>query len=194
MAVREMSIASKQSFRMSNRSLGILAMAGAPMLLAQMAAAHYLQKLVANPLIAFLGVLYIGGWIASAVGIRRLRVAGKRQSSKVIYIVQMVMLSLALLFSVQDTLGIKEGIFFSLTDAAYPLSHLMMLVVGIFIWRAQVWHGLSRIAPLLVGFALPITFAIAPLVGWNGAGICFAALTMTGFLLMGHAVFKATQA
>ncbi len=197
MAVNQMQFTNyRRESVVNNRVLGMLAFIGAPMLLLQSAAMVFAQgqKLAADRFIAFLGVLYIGGWMAGVVGMRRLRVTGDRQGSKVLFIIQIFVLSLALLFSIQESIGLTNSIFFRITDAAYPLSHLLMLVVGVSVWRAHVWRGLTRLAPLLVGLGLPSAFALAPLIGWNAAGITFAGLTALGFSLVARAVYKSEAA
>jgi hypothetical protein len=168
----------------------MLAFIGAPMLFVQMLAYSYAQKLLNDPLAAFFGVLYIGGWIAGAIGLRRRRATGNGRTSKGLFITQIAVLSLALLFSVQETIGIKESIFFAITDLAYPLSHLLMLVVGVFVWRARVWRGLPRIAPLIVGCGLPSYFLLAPFLGHNLGGLVFSGLTAVGFSITARAVYK----
>src|SRR4051794_2464674 len=80
-----------------NRLLGSLCLIGAPMLLMQFILNPGGETPLTLPgrIIAFLGVLYVGGWLAGAVGMRRLRVTGSGLGSKIVFIIQTLGLSLA---------------------------------------------------------------------------------------------------
>jgi hypothetical protein len=177
------------------RLSGILAMAGAPMLLL-----HFIfgarevgaDESGAPSLLALFGVFYIAGWIAGAIGMRRARIYGNGPAAKTVFVVQMILLALALLFSVQEMLGYNfktGGLFFAICDAAYPLSHLFMLVVGVLTIRAGVWSGWARFAPLMVGLALPLTLAVMAAVSMDAATLVFGALTVAGHGTIGRRLF-----
>jgi hypothetical protein len=137
--------------------------------------------------------LYIGSWIAGAIGMRRQRVTGDSTGSKIAFIVQMIGLTLALLFSVQQLVGINHevsGWFFAATDIAYPFSHVFMLVVAVFVWRAGVWHGAGRLAPWLVGLALPLFFTLVSLIGIAAGSVGFASLTALGLGTIGYTIYQ----
>jgi hypothetical protein len=175
---------------LTNRILGILCVIGAPMLLMQfiLNPGGVTELTVSGRIVAFLGVLYMGGWLAGAVGIRRLRVTGNGLGSKIAFIIQTVGLFLATVFSVLDTLGFNHengGLIFLITDIAYPFSHLFMIVVGIMTLRAQVWRGFPKFAPLMVGVALPLTLASAAVVGMSVGVFLFGGLTTIGLTTIG---------
>lgn len=180
-----------------NRGLGIAAIIGAPMLLFQFVYSVQFpdpQAPPANFWVALLGVFYIGGWICGAVVMYRQKIYGDTLAGKVVFTIQMIFLTLAFLFSVQDTYGINYdnggGIFFGICDAGYPLSHLFMIFVGIFTIRAKKWQGLARFAPLLVGFSLLLTFALGAICGMSVGIILFGALTTIGLGTIGWKIFK----
>jgi hypothetical protein len=138
-----------------------------------------------------LGVIYIGGWICSAVAMRMLRVTGRGAGGKAAFVIQIIGLSLALLFSVQEIINPNpdsRSLLFNITDAAWPLSHLFMLVVGALVLRAGVWRGWRRLPPFLCGLALPIFFAAMALGAGESAGLLFPVLTAVGFMTLGYAV------
>jgi hypothetical protein len=200
MSVNEMNIALiGEKFTINNRLLGVFAMIGAPMLLLFFmfgtidAAA---PKTLRDQIISLTGVLYIGGWMAGAVGMRHMRAAGDTKGSKIVFVIQMILLSFALLFSVMEVCGYSYengGLIFALADAGYPLSHLFMIVVGIFVLRAKVWEGFPRIAPLLVGLALPVFFALNASVGMKAGGFGFSALTTIGLGTIGYTIYKKSK-
>jgi hypothetical protein len=180
----------------NNRILGLPAIIGAPMLLLQFLLGTRginSEGGEKNALIALLGVLYIGGWMCGAIGMFRLRTYGESRGSKIVFVQQMILLSLALMFSVFETFGAtyeNGGVLFAVFDAGYPLSHLFMIVVGIFVWRAGVWRGFSKFAPLLVGIALPLTLGLMPLLGEKVGVVSFGALTATGLGIIGWQLTK----
>lgn len=179
-----------------NRIFGLLGIIGAPMLLLQFLLGNRGMNAEggdANAWIALLGVLYIGGWICGAIGMFRWRVYGEGKGSKVVFVIQMILLLLALMFSVFETFGAtyeNGGILFAVFDAGYPLSHLFMIVVGIFTIRAGKWKRFSKFAPLLVGIALPLTFALMPLFGMNVGIFTFGGLTAIGLGIIGYTILR----
>lgn len=182
-------------FSYINRILGVLCLVGAPMLLAQFTfnPGGVTELTTSGRIIAFLGVLYMGGWLAGAIGMRRLRVTGNGMGSKIIFIIQVIGLSLATMFSVLDTLGYNHengGLIFLITDMAYPFSHLFMIIVAIMTIKAGIWKGFSRIAPLLVGIAFPLTVAFASIAEMQTGVLLFGGLTTIGLLTIGYIIIK----
>lgn len=180
-----------------NKILGLLAIVCAPMLLAQ----FFLGVVWKNaayekysPAVAALGVLYIAGWICGAVGMFRRKIYGETKTAKIVFAIQITFLHLALMFSVQETLGISYenggGWFFFACDMGYPASHLFMIVVGIFTIRAKNWTGFAKYAPFFVGAALPATMATGWLLGMIGGMLLFGALTTIGFATIGIKLFR----
>jgi hypothetical protein len=137
-----------------------------------------------------LGMLYLIGWIASAVAMRRLRVTGAGAFGRVVFIVQLAGLSLALVFNALEMARANpDTLFFRVADIAWPASHIFMLVVGALVLAARVWRGWRSWTPVLCGLALPVFFfAARPLLGGEVAGFLFGLLTMVTFLLLGYAV------
>ena len=101
-------------------------------------------------------------WLpALTVGMRRLRATGDGAGARVLFIVQLYGLTMAFLFGAQvffDAIFEKpnQTLFFKITDIFFPFSHLLMLVVGIFVVRAGIWRGSIKFAPFLVGIVLAL--------------------------------------
>ena len=134
-----------------------------------------------------LGMLYLVGWAASASGMRQLKVAGRL--SWAVFAVQLTGLFLALVFNVLEVTGANpDTLLFRVTDMAWPVSHLFMLVVGALVLAARVWRGWRSWTPIFCGLALPIFFAARPLLGGEVSGLLFGVLTMVTFTLLGSAV------
>jgi hypothetical protein len=173
-------------------------MLGAPMMLVEA-----VYRALAHPdsqgsdrFIGALSVLYAAGWICTAVGMRRRRVMGEGALSAAVSAVQLAGLALAGVWAVSATLGDRfrlAGVALAVTDAAWPLSHLFLLAVGVLVLRAGVWRGWRRYAPLACGLALP-AFFLAGAAGARAAGVwLFGILTAAGFLALGYAVRTCNQ-
>lgn len=138
---------------------------------------------------SMLGMLYLVGWAASAMGMRQLKVTGAGALAQIIFVIQLAGLSLALIFNALEMAHANpDTFFFHVTDMAWPLSHLFMLVVGAFVLATRVWRGWRSWTPILCGLVLPIFFAARPLLGGAVAGFIFGFLTMVTFALLGYAV------
>ncbi len=73
-----------------------------------------------------------GGWICSNTGMWRMRAAGTGKWGRAVLQIQLVGLVLAFMFGLFEAMGLlgRDSIIFNITDAAWPLSMLWMLVVG----------------------------------------------------------------
>ncbi len=198
MASSEMSLVVNRRNNLSvDKIFGVLAILFAPTLLMQFLIGGIEQN-SSSPnnasLVSALGILYIGGWMLGAVGMFRQKIYGETLAAKIVFSLQMIFLTLAFLFSIQETIGISYesggGTFFFVCDMGYPASHLFMFVVGIFVLLAKRWHGLSRFAPFAVGAALPVTMALGGYLGITLGMILFGGLTTIGLAAIGWKIFK----
>lgn len=142
-----------------------------------------------------LNLLYIIGWTCSAVALRRLRVTGRGGAARAAFAVQCAGLVLAGLISCNEMLdltGLASHPLYFVFDAAWPLSHLFMLVVGALVWRARVWRGWRRLPCFICGLALLSYFATLPLLGAD-ARFAFITLVTAGFTLLAVAVRTAKE-
>lgn len=176
-----------------NRLLGTCGIIAAPMLLIE-SVHRYSSGLPDNSNTLFAGIvgtIYIFGWMCSAAGLRRTRVTGPGIGGLIIFIIQMLGLALAGIWSLQEIfhLRILDGVsWFGFGDAAWPLSHLFMLIVGVAVLRTDEWRGWRLAAPFICGFALPVFFIFAA-AGIKDLGIAvFSSMTAAGFALLGNAV------
>ena len=131
MSINDLAVpAPREGVLVTNRLLGTLGMLASPMMLVEMLLFDFKQH-GSNRVIGVLGVMYIFGWACSAVGMRRSRVTGDDSLSKGVFVLQLFGLLLAFSWSVQEIIysGIDQGgVLYRVTDAAWPLSHLLMLV------------------------------------------------------------------
>jgi hypothetical protein len=167
---------------MNNRMLGTIAMVCAPALLVE----AILLRGGENPVITGVAsMVFMAGWICSNTAMRRMRAAGTGKWGRTVLLVQLVGLVLAFAFGFFEATGLlgRESIIFNVTDMAWPLSMVWMLVVGVTVVVARRLPGWHRFAPLLCGFWLPLgtvgMFAfgdVPPLFGFGLAAIFWTSL------------------
>ncbi len=177
---------------MNTRLLGIAGMISAPMLLVE-GILNGFQQVEVNQLIGVLSLIYSGGWMCSVIGLRRLSATGSRVPGKAILVVQLVLLALAIawaLIHVANPSPNKDSVIYQITDVAWPLSHVFMLVVGIAALVARVLPRWQRITPLLCGLALPGAILGGVVGGELTGAIAFGVHTAVAFLLLGYTVFS----
>jgi hypothetical protein len=141
---------------MNHRTLGILALIGAPFLLVD-TLNNGLTINHTTPISGFLNLLYITGWMCSIVALRRMGAFGEGQFGKILFVVQLIFLSLANCWNLYEWIqpGAGTRLYFFL-DTFWPLSNLCMLVTGITIAVKGVLKGWRRYVPLAVGCWLPL--------------------------------------
>jgi len=141
--------------------------------------------------VGLLGIIYTIGWACSLTGMRQLKVLGKNLLGEILFVVQMTGVTLAFTQSLMEITQLNiddQNLLFQITDAAWPLSHLFMIVIGIYVLASKAWRGWRSVTPLLCGLALPVFFALAAL-GAKAIGIfIFGAATTIAFMLLGYAV------
>ena len=181
---------------MDNRVLGIIAMVCAPALLVD----ELLRLGEENVLITGIAsMVFMAGWICSNIGMQRMRATGTGSWGRTVLLVQLVGLVLAFMFGFIEATGLldENNIVFTVTDAAWPLSMLWMLVVGITTVLAQRLHGWQRFVPLLCPFWLPIALIGSQTLGETGAiiGVAYAAVLwgLLGYIVLHSADLRQTS-
>lgn len=140
-------------------------------------------------------LLYLSGWMCSAVGIRVQRATGKGIGG-IIFVVQIAGLLLAMglnFIEISQSNPDGTGLIYHVTDAAWPLSHLFILVVGVAVMRAKVWRGLRRLTPFVCGSALLLMIPFALLLGQTKSAPVFGLLTTIGFMSLAYAVKTSSE-
>lgn len=173
---------------MNNRVLGTIAVICAPALLIE----GLLLRGREDALITGIAsMVFMAGWICSNIGMWRMRVTGTGKWGRVVLLVQLVGLVLAFMFGFFEATGWlgRESIVFNVTDAAWPLSMLWMIVVGITVILAKRLSGWQRFVPLLCPFWLPIAIVATIAFGDTGGliGVGFAAVlwALLGYVVRG---------
>ena len=180
---------------MNNRMLGTISMICAPALLVE---AILLQGR-GNPVITGIAsMVFMAGWICSNTAMRRMRAAGTGKWGRTALLVQFLGLVLAFAFGFFEATGLfgRESIVFNVTDIAWPLSMLWMMVVGVTVGVARRLSGWHSFVPLLCGLWFPL--GMVAMIAFGDDSV-FAAMRAgaLGYLLEGASqeeVLRATNA
>lgn len=142
---------------MQNHHLGILALIGSPWLFIGTYLEQKLPHLSDSWFTGVWGILFISGWMCSAVGLKRLEATGSSTFGKVMLIALIASLTLANISNVMQVIVEKEKPgYFMFFDVFWPLSNVVMLVVGIIVIVTKGLHGWKRYIPLATGIWFPL--------------------------------------
>lgn len=174
---------------MNNRLLGTIAIICAPALLIE----ELLLRGQENaPITGIASMLFMAGWICSNIGMWRMRATGTGKWGRAVLLVQLVGLVLAFMFGLFEATGLldRESIVFNVTDAAWPLSMLWMIVVGVTVIVANRLSGWQRFVPLLCPLWLPIAITLSIALGDTVGGIVGFGYAAVLWALLGYVVVR----
>jgi hypothetical protein len=174
---------------MNNWLLGTIAIICAPALLIE----ELLLRGQENaPITGIASMLFMAGWICSNIGMWRMRATGTGKWGRAVLLVQLVGLVLAFMFGLFEATGLldRESIVFNVTDAAWPLSMLWMIVVGVTVIVANRLSGWQRFVPLLCPLWLPIAITLSIALGDTGGGIVGFGYAAVLWALLGYVVVR----
>jgi hypothetical protein len=181
----------------SPRVLGTVGMLASPMVSLQGPLTALLGEAGSTFRMGLCSLLYVLGWLCSTLGLRMLRATGDGLLARVVFYVQLVGLGLATLWAAQYVVnpGLQERTgLIQVTDAAWPLSHIFMLVVGGLVIAAKRFHGWRRLPFFLCGLAVPVHIVLSGL-GAPGPAMSlgFPLFSTLGFFLLGLSVRTAAD-
>jgi hypothetical protein len=177
---------------MNNRILGTIAMICAPALLIE----GLLLRGGENPVVTGVAsMVFMAGWICSNTGMRRMKAAGTGAWGRAVLLIQLVGLVLAFMFGFFEATGLlgRDNIIFNVTDAAWPLSMLWMLVVGVAVMRASRLPGWQRFVPLLCPFWLLIAIVGSITLGDAVGGFLGFGYAAVLWVLLGYVIFDSRE-
>jgi len=134
-------------------------------------------------------MVFMVGWICSNIGMQRMRATGTGRWGRSVLLVQLVGLVLAFLFGLIEATGLfgEDNIAFMVTDIAWPLSMVWMLVVGVTVLVAKRLSGWKRFVPILCPLWLPIaivgSFALGEAAGISGVGFAAILWALLGYIV-----------
>ncbi|GAB2588049.1 hypothetical protein [Spirosoma areae] len=145
---------------MNNKTLGALALLGAPCLGLGMWAEQHEKSLADSWFTGVWGLIYITAWMGSIVALQRMGAAGTSRLGRVLPKIMLCTLTVANLSNVWQLIAPthKSTLFWTL-DICWPLSNVLMLIFGIAVVAANQLRGWKRFVPLLCGLWLPAALA-----------------------------------
>lgn len=104
--------------------------------------------------------------------------------------IQIIGLSLAACRNILQIVGRPDtgNRFFQIADAAWPLSHVFLLVIGVAALYTKMWSGWRRLTLFFCGSALPLAMGAGAAGGREALEAAFGVLTATSFMLLGYAI------
>ncbi len=151
---------------MNNKTLGTLALIGAPFMWLGMHLEGTYGNLSNSWFTGVWGLLFISGWFCSIIALRRMQATGQSKFGKGILSVIMGTLVLSNLSNVYQLLLPKDkSPLFIALDAFWPISNLIMLAVGIAVIASRGLSGWRCYVPLLVGCWFPLAMVSRVLLG-----------------------------
>ena len=139
---------------------------------------------------AFVGLLFTIGWFSNVLGLLRLQATGKRLPGKILLGVELLGITLAAIFQILEFSGFGEGtVFYTITDIAWPLSMLTLLIIGITVAIIGGLRGAARFVPVIGPLWLPTTMALMAVS--TGVSLLAGSIVATlGWFLTGYVIFQ----
>ncbi len=142
---------------MSNQLLGILALIGSPWLFIGTYMEQRMPHLSDSWFTGVWGILFISGWICAAIALKRLWSTGSGSFGKVLILLLLISLSIANVSNViQIIVERDKPSYFMFFDLFWPLSNIIMLIVGISVIVVKGLPGWKRYIPLATGMWFPL--------------------------------------
>ncbi|WP_324677616.1 hypothetical protein [Hymenobacter sp. GOD-10R] len=183
---------SPSRFYFSNKTLGTVGMLGAPFLALAMLWGALWGNHWLNPsyLDGVLCLVYISAWMCSLLGLAQLRATGPDRIGRGVLYIMFSTLILANFWNMYHAFHPNAWtLLYRALNMFWPISNLMMLLVGICVLRAEELIGWRRYVPLLVGLWLPSITLVYGCLGSNAGAMLFdACYSTSAWMILGYAV------
>jgi hypothetical protein len=177
-------------FAPAHRALGLIGMITSPFLFLSFAVNGFSEG-DSNQLGAMLGLVFTIGWFCNILGLQALGAVGRRLPARILVGIELVGVTLAAVFQVYEFAAPgSTSILYTITDIAWPLSMLLLLITGIVTIFARVFEGWLRFTPLIAALWLPLAMIEMPLFGPTLGQAIAGFHTVLGWALIGYAVYR----
>jgi len=150
------------SLRSTLKILGTIGIIGAPWMLIDFINNGLYDRFVMTSASGIRNLIFMTGWISSVIGLYKMHQQGITKGQKKIFIVQLVLLSLANIWNIAEIINpLSTSQIVFLLNFSWPLGGLFMIVTGIAVIKANKMKGWKKYAALLTGFWFPQTLVMA---------------------------------
>jgi hypothetical protein len=157
---------------MTNKQLGIIALCGAPSMFIGVNVEHSLNQFKDSWFTGAWGIVYMTAWMCSLIVLYRMRVAGEGFGKWLIRIMFFTITIANISNIIQILIPSKDPSYFFYIDLFWPLSHLLMLVLGItvlfnksvdkyikiILFCAGLWLPIALVSMMIFGKTTPVVF------------------------------------
>jgi hypothetical protein len=181
----------EEGFPVNNRTLGTLAMICAPAMLVEALVPGGSELPI---VVGTASMVFMAGSLCSQIGLWRVAATGTHWWGRAVLGIQIALVSLAFLFGLFEATSLvgEENLLFIITDMAWPISMLFMLVVGITAAVVGRLAGWRRFVPLLCGLAFPLSILLTMVGGLDmqsdAVGLIFFSMLAAFWMLLGFVV------
>lgn len=161
---------------LTNRTFGLLGYMGAHYMLISPLGQMCYPALDHTAFDGLIGLFFMLTWMGSLVGLIRLKATGRSRFGRFIVRANLATLALANVWNIYQAIEPHANTrLYWFLDAFWPISMVVMLLVGITVVRVSVLRGWRRYVPLAVGLWLPLTALLGkllslPLFNMSAAG------------------------
>ncbi len=181
------SSASTQARIPAHQIFGMVGMVGSPFLFLSFAATGFQQEATSR-IGSLLGLLFVIGWFSCILGLWGLHATGRR-FGRIPLAVALVTVPLAGVFQVYECIAPhSQSPLFAITDTSWPLSMVLMLVIGIVAPFASGLRGWTRFVPLFCGLWLPVGIVISSSVDTTIGQIISGVYVTVGWFLLSYVI------
>ena len=179
--------------KISNKTLGVIAMICAPAFFVQ--TALDINRVAVNwPLGGICDIIYMAGWMCSVIALKRMHTSRLRNKG-IVFIVQLIFLSLANVWNIWVAIDpTNDTTLFHILDMFWPLSNLCFFVTGMYISVKGILTGWHRYIVLIAGFWLPIMIVWMNISGKTNLLLyASASYTLIVWMLIGFMIYKISK-
>ncbi len=153
-------------FPLTNRALGTLGFLGAHyMLIVPLLPMRY-PVLAQSAFDGLVGLFFMLTWMGSLIGLIRLNATGHSTFGRFIIRANLATLTVANVWNIYQAVEPNANtLLYRILDVFWPISMIMMLLVGITVARVGTLRGWRRYVTLAVGLWLPLTALLGKLMG-----------------------------
>lgn len=151
--------------KFSNKTLGAIAMFGAPFLFLEMCS-DYKFGFGKTAAAGICDLIYMIGWLCSVIGLIKLNATGNSKWGKRLLRLNLVFLGMACIWNIWEAVDPNNtSTLYRILDSFWPASNVLLFITGIVIAVQGKLTGFARYTALIAGFWLGFAMIFGTLAG-----------------------------